>query len=343
LVIAALVALLLLATAGSASPGPRPLRGVTLREKTGLRLLVASNPPFVLDGDSGRVTPVTVLSKAPRAVVSVLAAGQNAVVWLDRARRGRKVPQAALYVVRRETTRATRLSGGWSVVASVDGRAVWISAYRSARECTLRELWLDGRPRRAPRPFPCAWLDAGGSLGLIVHTRRGDALVDPDSLRTVLHAPQLLAVAGSRVLVEDREKRLTLADTTKQRQRLPWPSSIGGGSSQGGTDDAPVDPNGGSIALGFSDPAYQGDGTQVTDVWLLDAASGAFNQLPDMPAIVSLKRTSWAWTTDGRLVFLAETVDGTVVGVWKRGDSRIAVKRMKLPERNSGSDSFVPW
>ena len=81
----------------------------------------------------------------------------------------------------------------------------------------------------------------------------------------------------------------------------------------------------------------------MTDVWLLDAASGAFNQLPDMPAIVSLKRTSWAWTTDGRLVFLAETVDGTVVGVWKPGDSRIAVKRMKLPERNSGSDSFVPW
>ena len=118
LVIAALVALLLVATAGSASPGPRPLRGVTLREKTGLRLLVANNPPFVLDVDSGRATPVTGLAKAPRAVVSVLAAGQDAVVWLDRARRGRKVPQAALYVVRRGTTRATRLSGGWSVVGA---------------------------------------------------------------------------------------------------------------------------------------------------------------------------------------------------------------------------------
>jgi hypothetical protein len=60
-----------------------------------------------------------------------------------------------------------------------------------------------------------------------------------------------------------------------------------------------------------------------------------------MPAIVSLKFTSWAWTRSGQLVFLAKTEGATVVGVWKPGDPRIAVKRVQLPERNSGSDSFV--
>jgi hypothetical protein len=160
----------------------------------------------------------------------------------------------------------------------------------------------------------------------------------------VLHAPQILAVAGERVLAEDRAKRLTLIDmATGKRLRLSWPSSIGGEASQGGTDDSAVDASGRLLALGFSDPAYQGGGTQVTDVWVLDAETGGFRQLPDMPAVVSLKFTSWAWASGDRLVFLAETDGSTVVAVWKPGDARIAVKRVKLPQRNSGSDSFVLW
>jgi hypothetical protein len=60
-----------------------------------------------------------------------------------------------------------------------------------------------------------------------------------------------------------------------------------------------------------------------------------------MPAIVSLKFSSWAWTSDGRLVVLAESEGATLVGIWKPGDERIGVTRVRLPERNSGSDSFV--
>lgn len=37
---------------------PAPLRGAPLQGETGLRLVVADNPPFVLDVDTGRVTPV---------------------------------------------------------------------------------------------------------------------------------------------------------------------------------------------------------------------------------------------------------------------------------------------
>jgi hypothetical protein len=66
-------------------------------------------------------------------------------------------------------------------------------------------------------------------------------------------------------------------------------------------------------------------------------------ELPDMPALVSLKFTSMSWTTDGRLVFLAETGGRKVVGVWKPGRARIATERVRLPAPNSGSDSFVPF
>ena len=311
---------------------------------TGLRLLVASNPPLVLDVDSGRVRSVTGLPTAPHQVLWVRPAGGDALVMVDPPRPGQKLPGEQIYVVRHGTSAAKLLGTGSGIAPSADGRAMWVSAYADRRHCRLRAVGLDARVRRAARPFPCGWLDPGGSLGLILHRRTRDDLVDLDSLRTLLHAPRILAVAGTHVLIEDRAKGLMLVDTaTGKRQRLPWPSSIGGGTSQGGTDEAAVDASGNLLALGFSDPAYGGGGTQVTDVWLLDAETADLRELPDMPAIVSLKFTSWAWAGDGRLVFLAETVGGTVVGVWKPGDQRIAVKRVQLPARNSGSDSFVPW
>ncbi len=340
----AVVAILALAAVGSAASGPRPLRGVPIHGETGLRLLVASNPPYVLDVDSGRVTPVTGIPASPHDVLWVRPAGRDALVILDRLRPQRKLPVQEIYLVRRGTTSAKLLGTGWGVAPSADEQAVWISSYGGARRCKLREVNLGGKQRRAGRSFPCGWLDPGGSLGLILHRRTRDELVDPSSLRTLLHAPQILAVASGRVLTEDRAKGLTLIDMpTGKRQSLPWPSAVGGGTSQGGTENATVDASGKLLALGFSDPAYQGDGTQVTDVWLLDTETGGLRHLPDMPAIVSLKFTSWTWTTSGQLVFLAETEGANVVGVWKPDDLRIAVKRVKLPERNSGSDSFVPW
>lgn len=134
---------------------------------------------------------------------------------------------------------------------------------------------------------------------------------------------------------------ITLTDLRSgERWHLTWPSEIGA-AGQGGTDHAAVHANGKLVALAFSDPAYEGGGTQVTDVWLLDPFSRRFTHLPDMPAAVSLKFTSMSWTTDGRLVILGRTAQGEVVAVWQPGQKRIAVRQIRLPARNSGSDSFV--
>ena len=154
----AVVTMLALAAGGSAASGPQPLRGVPLLAKTALRLLVASNPPYVLDVDSGRLTPVTGIPRSRHAVVWVRPAGSDALVVLDRNQPGRKLPAQEIYVVRRGTTTAKLLGTGWGVAPSADGRAVWISAYVSARRCKLREVSLGGRQRRAGRLFPCGWL-----------------------------------------------------------------------------------------------------------------------------------------------------------------------------------------
>ena len=80
----------------------------------------------------------------------------------------------------------------------------------------------------------------------------------------------------------------------------------------------------------------------MSDVWLLDVRSGALTQLPGMPAFVSLKATSIAWTHDGRLVLLGESGGRDVVAVWRPGGAELALKAVPLPERSGHSDTFAP-
>lgn len=331
------------AATGSASAGqPPPLGGAPLPGHTGLRLLVADDPPFLLDVDRGRVTPITGLQVRDHPVLSVLAVGRDAVVWLDRRARARGVPRAEIYVVRRGTTKATSLARAWEVAPSADGRAVWLKSFIDARHCSLRELELDGRARRRARSVPCSTrlVDSGAGALLV----QGSSVVDPRTGRTLLRSGGIRAMAGRFALTGDSRGGLALTDLrTGTVGGLSWPSEVGGPTSQGGIDQAAVDAGGRLIAVSFSDPAWQGGGTQVTDVWLLDPSTRGFQHLPDMPAAVSLKFTSMSWTGDGRLVMLAHTAQRDVVAVWRPGQNRIEVRRVKLPERNSGSDSFVAW
>src|SRR5690348_15192855 len=61
-------------TATSAATHPGQLHGVPLTWATGLVLLVSADPPYLLDVDTGRVTPIKGLSvRGPGPVLSVLA------------------------------------------------------------------------------------------------------------------------------------------------------------------------------------------------------------------------------------------------------------------------------
>jgi hypothetical protein len=331
---------------------PRPLHGVPLAGLTGLRLLVSADPPLVLNVDTGAVRAVTGLNVKGNPVLSVLAVGQDAVVWLDRRAQSRSIPRAQIYVVRRGTTRATQIATGWQVAPADAGRAIWLVSFKDAHHCALSEIGLDGRARQRAQPIGCSTqLIDSGSGAVLVHGRR---VVDAATGRTLLRTGSLWAIAGGRALTSTWTSTcpglsclgpgppLTLTDLrTGTRWRLPWPSRIGF------TDQAVVRPDGRLIALDFADPAYKGGGTQVTDVWLLEPATRQFRHLPDMPAAVHLKFTSMAWASDGRLVMLAQTGgpsgDRNLVAVWTPGQRQIALRPVRLPERNSGSDTFVIW
>jgi hypothetical protein len=61
-----------------------------------------------------------------------------------------------------------------------------------------------------------------------------------------------------------------------------------------------------------------------------------------MPTFVDFKFTSIDWTTDGRLVVLGQTDYKGFVAVWRAGAAKLQIKRLRLPQRTSGSDSFAP-
>lgn len=309
---------------------PVPLRGVPLRGETGLRLLVADNPPFVLDVDAGSVTSVPGVPEMSRGTLSVVGvAGRAAVVV------ARSAPDADIYAVRGRGARVSHLGTGRDVTPASDGRAVWVKSFVNRSNCALRQVGLDGREIRAPRSFPCAsTIYAGGSLGLVVNRIR---VLDPLTGRTVLKARWgVLAAAGENLLLAGPGKQFTLMNAaTRAQRRLPWPSVLTG------IDQPAVDPRGRLVALAFADPAWKGGGKQALDVWLLDTQTGELAQLPGMPAFVSLKSTSMAWTHDGWLVLLGESSGEDLVAVWRPGRRRLAVQTVHLPERTSGSDSFA--
>lgn len=331
-------------SATARSPVPGPLHGEPLVRSTGLRLLVSADPPVVLDVDTGVLRPVTGLNTKGNPVLSVLPVGKDAVLWLDRHTGA--TPRAEIYVVRHGTAHATRIASGWEVAPADGGRAIWLLSFRDPHHCALSLVGLDGRIQRRPRPIRCSTqlIDAGSSAVLVT----GHLVVDPASGQTLLNAATLWAIAGQRALTSTGTgPPLALTDLrTGARSPLPWPSLIGG-SDQSGSDQAVVQPHGRLIALDFADPAYEMTGTQLIDVWLLDPATRRFHHVPDMPAAVHLKFTSMAWAGDGRLVILAQTGrpdgDRNLVAVWKPGQRQLALRPVRLPARNSGSDTFAIW
>lgn len=229
------------------------------------------------------------------------------------------------------------------MTAAADGRSVWVQSFLDRSRCTLRRVGLDGQELRAPRPFPCALTThaPGGSLGLVVKRTR---VVDPLTGRTVLRTRWgILAIAGQTLVLAGPGSDLTLLNAANGRQRrLAWPSSLGWGPA------ATVDPRGRLVVLDFADPAWKRSAKQALDLWVLDTRTGKLTQLPSMPAFVSIKFTSVAWTDDGRLVLLAERSPrdesgSAIVAVWRPGQRRLALKAVGLPQRTGGGASFAPF
>jgi hypothetical protein len=320
----------LVAVGASGTVEPAPLAGRPLQGASHLHLLVASDPPFVLDVDTGRVTPI-------RAAPAVMKRG---VLWVTAAAGEAGVvvagyPKGQIYVVQARAARPIFLGRGSVAVPGGDGKSVWIKS-GSSSACRLRQVALDGHQIGQARSVACSvTIESGDSLGLVYDRTR---LVDPLTGRTLRRTRYgVVAAAGKRLVLTGPGKNFTLLDTaTGTQQKLRWPSILYG------LDAPSADYQGRFVALAFADPAWQGGARQAMDVWVLDTRTGRLTHLPGMPAFLDLKFTSMEWTSDGRLVVLGETDGKGFVAVWRPGAAKLQVKRLRLPQRTSGSDSFAP-
>ena len=332
------------ATTSTAAPiVPRLLTGDPLAGPTGLELLVSGNPPRLLDVDAGTSREVAGLPAGPDRVSWVQPVGRDAVIVSEAPAAGGEV-----FVLRRGAVRATAVGRGTDAIPSRDGRGLWLWRYRDGRHCTLREVGLDGRPRRPTRRVGCDdQLGAETDLGLLVRTEGPDpgdpmtALVDPDDGRRLASYPVVHAVVGDLVLWggdEVDQGPFTLSDRrTGVRQRIPRPTRVGRAGS------GLLSPDRRLLAVEFGDPAWEGGPAQLMDVWLLDLRTRRWRQLPGMPVLAALKLTGMAWTGDGRLLLLGSFDRvGDALAVWRPGQDRLAFRRLRLPADRAGSDSFVP-
>jgi hypothetical protein len=328
-----------------------PLAGVPLAKRTGLRLLVAREPtPFVVDLDQTSVQPVADLPSDGERVVSVLPVGQHAVLVSERSCTSCRPLGPEVYGLWRGSTTAVRLGTAQELVAARDGRAVWLLGHQTASSCTLRQVGLDGRRRRPPRPVSCATKLLGElSAGLLVASGTSQdpwewptSLLDHHGRRTRLGFPaaNLLAATGQLVLSSAEPLApLTLTDLrSRVSWRLGWPSRL-----RGGTHIAAVHPDGRHIAVGFHGLAAPGE--EGYDLWLLDTVTRRWQHLPDLPAAdIATKATDMAWTGDGRLVVLTGTATlGHVVAVWRPGQPRLALRQIKLPTPSPGTNTLAIW
>jgi hypothetical protein len=195
--------------AGASGRGdPVPLAGVPFKGVSHLHLLVANNPPFVLDVDTGRVTPIRAPVVMRRGVLSVTAVGGVAGVVVA------GYPNSQIYVVRAGGARPVFLGGGSYAVPSGDGSSVWIKSV-SGSACALRQVGLDGHQIGQAQSFACnETIQFGGSLGLIASRTR---VIDQLTGQTRLTTPYgVLAVAGKSLVLAGPEKGFHAA---RQRDR----------------------------------------------------------------------------------------------------------------------------
>lgn len=302
----------------------------SLEAPTGLRLLIADVPaPFVLDVDRRIVQPIRGLPTSGHRGVSLLPAGEDALVLSYSFCSGCR-PASGVYLLRRGSTVATRLAGTPGVIPSRDGRGMWMLRRRGPSRCTLHEVVLDGRPRRAPRPMSCRTeLVAQLPAGLLVGTDSYSALVRPGGGLVRLGFADPRPVVADLVLTGGaRRVPLVLHDLESGRsRRLAWPSR-----SDYALGEVTGRPSGRLAIVEFANAARQ-----QLDMWLLDTVTRRWQHLPGVPARIPPKGAHVQWTADGRVVLLASAT----VAVWRPAEARLDVRRVRRPMQSDRR--FLIW
>ncbi|WIY04491.1 hypothetical protein QRX60_11810 [Amycolatopsis mongoliensis] len=230
------------------------------------------------------------------------------------------------------------LGRAWSVAPGADGESVWLIRQDTPDSCRLQRVALSGAEFGHGQPASCrTQVRAGTPRGLLITINADaaestDALIDPETGRTVQQAPRILGVAGDRMLL-DGLTDLTLVDLRdNSRQQLSRPAF-------GRTPTVLPSRDGGIWALDFGNPAYRGTSTQTRDLWLLRLDGPDWEHVAAMPFVSEhLERGGgFDWSEDGDLVL----ADG-VLAAWHPGEPQWRMGKAALPTGDWSGFAVLP-
>lgn len=333
---------------------PTWLAGAPLHRPTHLRLLVSENggPASIVNVDDRRVQAVAGLGLPHRyrlwgpMLWPLIKLGRGALGVVHRQPCQRCTARETHFLISADGSvrriRAIALAPDQRSTTPVLGSASasWVLARRRGGPCTLR-----AQPGSLPAvTVPCGTLQSDSAAGVIIATGNRMVLVDPRTGALRARSPRngqldvlsrSVVLTGGQTGIEEQGHgaTLTLLDLRSgARTRLRWPSILTFGYEVFPEPHSPL------VAVEFADPAYAG--AQAGDVWLLNTRSGAFTHVPGFPILEHLKFSDLAWTSDQRLVIVAQGGGRTAIGIWRPGSRRLQVGT--LPGL-SGYSAFVPF
>ena len=230
------------------------------------------------------------------------------------------------------------LGRAWSVAPGVDGASVWVIRQDALDSCRLQHVNLDGGELGHGQSASChTQVRAETAHGLLITINADgaestDALIEPETGRTVQQAPRILAVAGDRMLL-DGLTDLTLVDLRdNSRKQLSRPTI-------GAAPTVVPSREGSLFAADFDVPSYRATSTQLRDIWLLRPDSLNWEHAPGMPFITEhLKRGGGIdWSDAGDLVL----ADG-VLAAWHPGEPTWRLGKAPLPAGDWGGITVLP-
>jgi hypothetical protein len=287
--------------------------------------LLPTTGPILFDADGGPVARPPGYPGGDLGL-SVLRVGKHAVLTVYPPYTHSTEPFGIL-VYTGPASPPRSLGRAWSVAPGADGESVWLIRQDAPDSCRLQRVSLSGGEFGHGQSASCrTQVRAGTPHGLLITINSGaaestDALIDPETGRTVQQAPRILGVAGDRMLL-DGLTDLTLVDLRdNSRRQLSRPAL-------GRTPTVVPSREGGSWAVDFANPAFRGTSTQTRDLWLLRLDGPDWEHAAAMPFITEhLKRAGgFDWSEAGDLVL----ADG-VLAAWHPGEPQWRMGKAALP------------
>jgi hypothetical protein len=302
----------------------------------GVTALLHTTGPTLFDADRG---PAASPPGYPGGDVGMDAVRVGKSVVLIAYARGENIADPFdVFVYTGPASPPRSLGRAWSVAPGADGESVWVIRQDAPDSCRLQHVKLDGGELGHGQSASCrTQVRSESRHGLLISINADgaestDALIEPETGRTVQQAPRILAVAGDWMLL-DGLTDLTLVDLRdNSRKQLSRPAV--------GTAPTVVPSREGTLfAADFAVPSYRATATQLRDIWLLRPDALSWEHAPGMPFITEHLKDGGGmdWSDTGDLVL----ADG-VLAAWHPGEPAWRLGKAALPDGDWGGVTVLP-